>query len=73
MDKITIQRVKAGNEKLLNANKLPQGVINTLPNVPNSQRTETYQDTIEGISSNMKLNVHCNNALTQPFNMFMML
>lgn len=42
MEKMNIDRVKAGNERLLNSNKLPQPIINTLPNVHYSNRVESY-------------------------------
>lgn len=58
MEKMPIERVKAGNEKLVDANKLSQTILNTLPNLPQITKFETYEDTIDGISNNMKLNVY---------------
>ena len=34
MEKMPIDRLKAGTEKLIEANKLSQVVLNTLPNIP---------------------------------------
>jgi hypothetical protein len=59
MEKMPIDRLKAGTEKLIEANKLSQVVLNTLPNIPQKSKIETYEDTIEGISVNMKLHSHC--------------
>lgn len=60
MEKMPIDRLKVGTEKLIDANKLSQTVLNTLPNIPQKSKIETYEDTIEGISVNMKLHSHCN-------------
>ncbi len=54
-----IDRLKAGTEKLIDANKLSQTILNTLPNIPQKSKIETYEDTIDGISVNMKLHSHC--------------
>lgn len=59
IEKITIDRVKNGNEKLIEANHLPQSILNTLPNIEQLKKIETYEDTITGIGNNMKLNCHC--------------
>jgi hypothetical protein len=47
MEKMNIERVKAGNEKLLQANKLTQIILSTLPNLPHKSKTDTYEDTID--------------------------
>lgn len=60
MEKMPIDRLKTGTEKLIDANKLSQTILNTLPNIPQKSRIETYEDTIDGISTNMKLHSHCN-------------
>lgn len=54
-----IDRLRAGTEKLIDAHKLSQTVLNTLPNIPQKNRIQTYEDTIEGISNNMRLSCHC--------------
>jgi hypothetical protein len=42
MDKMSTERVKVGNEKLLQANKLSPIILNTLPNLPHKNKVETY-------------------------------
>lgn len=48
----------------MESNKLAQTILNTLPNIPQKAKTENYEDTIECIANNMKLNSHCNSFLT---------
>lgn len=64
IDKMPIERVKNGTEKLIDANKLSQQILNTLPNVPQKNKIETFEDTIDGISTTMKLHGHCNFSIT---------
>lgn len=51
--------MRNGNEKIVYAQKLPQNIIATLPNVYASNKVDTYEDTVDGICANMKLCVHC--------------
>lgn len=38
LDKMPIDRLKAGTERLIDANKLSQTVLNTLPNIAQKNR-----------------------------------
>ena len=60
MDKITIERVKNGTEKVAESFKLPQAILNKLPTIDRKNKIETYEDAIDGITVNNKLSCHCN-------------
>jgi hypothetical protein len=59
MDKVNVERIRVGNEKMVEASRLPPNVMATLPTLSQKNKIETYEDTIEAIANHMKLNAHC--------------
>lgn len=71
VEKISAQRVTTGNEKLLESTKLPQAILNSLPSMPQKNKIENYEDTVDSMSTNLKLNSLCRCVIMQPFSIFL--
>jgi hypothetical protein len=59
-DKINVEKVKSGNYRLFEANRLSQNVLSSLGHQAQKYRMETYDEIVDGLASNMKLNANCN-------------
>jgi len=58
MNKITIDEVRQANVQIMNASKLSPTLVKDLPVVSAPSRQDNFQESVEGVSSQLTLHAH---------------